>query len=88
MWIEIVDGEGKTMGAVNSEVCDLIKVGNDGPSGRALIRNAQNGEAYITRVSYLRLIETITQAEASALSHIASVVGEATEREQPRLVIP
>ncbi len=80
MWIEIVDGEGKTIGAVNSEVCDLIKVGDDGPSGRALIRNANTNDAYITRTSYLRLIETITQAEATA--------GENKDREQPRLVMP
>lgn len=79
MWIEVVDAEGKTIGAVNSECCDLIKVGAGGPFYPALIHNVQTNEAYITRVSYLRLIETIIQAE---------VVGEAKERDAPRLVIP
>ncbi len=87
MWIEIVDGEGKTMGAVNSETCDLIKMGQDGPAARALIHNTVANEAYITKVSYLRLIETLTQAEAQTIQHLTNVINE-SNREQPRLVMP
>lgn len=88
MWIEIVSPEGKTIGAVNSECCDLIRVGEEGPAGRAFIHLTTDDSVLLTKVSYLRLIETITSSEASALAHIASVVAETKDREQPRLVLP
>lgn len=93
MWIEIVNNEGQTIGAVNSEGCDLIRIGSDGGAGHALIRNvnAIPTEVYKTRISYLRLIEAITQSEAEGLKQLAEVVASAEEakgdRAAPRIVL-
>jgi hypothetical protein len=87
MWIEITDNEGKTLGAVNSDACDLIRVSNDGPERGAMIRNVQTSEVYKTKISYLRLIEAITQSEASGLKQLAEAVKVAEEADKPRLVL-
>lgn len=76
MWIEIVDINGVTIGAANSECCDLMKIDSQGGAeSGALLRSASiHGDVYKSRISYLRLIETITQSELSGLKEIAEVV--------------
>lgn len=93
MWIEIVGPDMRTtVGAVNSETCDLIKIDENDPSksaGGALIRNAQTNEVYKSKVSYLRLIETLTQSEASGLKQLADVVADIKSNDpaKPRIVM-
>lgn len=93
MWIEIVGPDGTTtVGAVNSETCDLIKIDEFSPAkaqSGALIRNYATSEVYKTKVSYLRLIETLTQSEASGLKQIANIVGsiDAPDPHKPRIVL-
>lgn len=93
MWIEIVDAGGKTIGAVNSECCDLIRINKRSDEG-ALIRctTEQPPEIYQTRISYLRLIETLTQSEAQGLKQIADIVADAKDTaedaQRPRLILP
>lgn len=80
MWIEILNPEnGKTLGAVNTDACDLIKMGQ-GPEAPALIRNATNSEVYATRISYLRLIDNMTAAQSASLADVQAEAGK------PRLV--
>lgn len=96
MWIEIV-AAGKTIGAVNSECCDLIRVDANDPRGAesgALIRCVATGEQEVfkSKISYLRLIEAITQSEAQGLKQIAEIVADANEAKdeaaRPKLIIP
>lgn len=97
MWIELVDPSGKVIGAVNSECCDLIRIDTgdvNKAAGGALIRSATSTnadgspEVYKTKVSYLRLIETLTQSEIKAVQQIADMVKDTEDRAAPRLVIP
>lgn len=97
MWIEIVNEKGDSKGAVNTDCCDLIRIDpNDkrGSQGGALIRNVQSltedsqPEVYKTRISYLRIIETLTQSEIKAVQHIADLVKDDKNKNAPRIVIP
>lgn len=95
MWIEIINPTDNTViGAVNSEACDIIKIDArdaNGSSGGALIRNGQtSGEVYKTRVSYLRLIETLTQSEITTVQQITNMVEDKQLANQalPRIVMP
>lgn len=93
MWIEIVDKNGVSIGAVNSEACDLIRIDSNDPrkaEGGALIRNVQSdNEVYKTRISYLRLIETLTQTEIQNLANINEIIKDIKdEPDAPRIVIP
>lgn len=98
MWIEIVDPQGNVTGAVNTECCDLIKIdGKDsrGSQGGALIRNVQSTtdqgeyEVYKTKVSYLRIIETLTQTEIQNLANINEIIEDVRGKEDaPRLIMP
>ncbi len=86
MWLEIVDNEGKTVGAVNTDDCGLMKIDGKAESG-ALIRNS-TGEVFKTKRSYLRLIEAITQSEAEGLKQIADIVADVKDqKDAPRLVM-
>lgn len=81
MWIEIVDNNGKTIGAVNTDACDLIKMTQDGPEASALMRNANgSGEVYLTKISYLRLIDNMTAEQANTLADVQA------DAAKPRLV--
>lgn len=97
MWLEIIDpATGKVSGAVNSECCDLIKIDPSDPrksEGGALIRNvagdAAGAEVYKTKVSYLRIIETLTQTEIQNLANINDIIEDVRGKEDaPRIVIP
>lgn len=94
MWIEIIDpATGATLAAVNSECCDLIKIDPTDKrkaEGGALIRNAQSdAEVYKTKVSYLRLIETLTQTEIQNIANINEIIKDVKDQEDaPRIVLP
>lgn len=92
MWIEITDSNGKVTGAVNSDCCDLIKIDNNDlrkAEGGALIRNVQaDNDVYKTKVSYLRLIETLTQTEIANLANINDIIEDVRGKEDaPRIVM-
>lgn len=94
MWLEIIDpATGNIAGAVNTECCDLIKIDPSDPrkaEGGALIRNVQSdAEVYKTKVSYLRIIETLTQTEIQNLANINDIIEDVRGKEDaPRIVIP
>lgn len=102
MWCEIVNAKGDVIGAVNTDSCDLMRIDpNDrrGSQGGALMRShcsviegdrgVTQAEVYKTRVSYLRIIETLTQSEIKSVQHIADLVKEdAHKANAPRIVMP
>jgi hypothetical protein len=94
MWIEITDTAGNVIGATNSECCDLMRIDTADPrkaEGGALIRNISNGdsEVYKTKVSYLRLIETLTQTEIQNLVNLNEIIEDVKGKEDaPRIVMP
>lgn len=98
MWCEIVNSKGDVIGAVNTDCCDLMRIDpNDSrkSSAGALMRSAvstdstsKEAEVYKTKISYLRIIETLTQSEIKSIQHIADLVQEDKGKDKPRIVMP
>lgn len=97
MWCEIVNDKGDVIGAVNTDCCDLMRIDpNDSrkSAGGALMRSCvsndgKQAEVYKTKISYLRIIETLTQSEIKAVQHIADLVKDDQHKANaPRIVMP